>query len=46
MTNNNNLLIRLIDFDGTLFETEPLYDDCMDVLLQPQESHNYPGPVL
>ena len=50
MTNNNNLLIRLIDFDGTLFETEPLYDDCMDVLLH---SHGitqlprtaYKGPV-
>lgn len=32
-TDNHNQLIGLIDFDGTLFETEPLYDDCMDVLL-------------
>lgn len=32
-TDNHDQLIGLIDFDGTLFETEPLYDDCMDVLL-------------
>lgn len=34
-TDNHDQLIGLIDFDGTLFETESLYDDCMDVLLHP-----------
>lgn len=34
MNDNNNNLIGLIDFDGTLFETESFYDECLDRLFQ------------